>query len=100
MTYHSHVGINGGNPLVGARFQKLGGNDLLDGQDDAVLTPDTDRGAAALDSLDGVLDLEVAAIGGEDGVEQVVTCADRRLQSGRSALSGANIKRGTKDSGR
>lgn len=80
-TYHTSVGVNGSDALVGTGFQKLGGDDLFDGEDDAILAPDADGGTTVLDSLDGVLDLEVAAVGGEDGVEQVVTCADGRLES-------------------
>lgn len=60
--------IDGGDALVGAMLEQLGRDHLLDGQHDAVLAPDADRGAAVLDRLDGILDLEVAAVGGEDGV--------------------------------
>lgn len=73
------MGVNGCDALVGTRFQQLRGDDLFDSKDDAILAPDTDGGTTILDSLDGVLDLEVAAVRREDGVEQVVTCADGRL---------------------
>ena len=73
--HHANVPINSADALVGARLEQLGGDHLLYGEDDALLASDADRGAAVLDRLDGVLDLEVAAIGGEDGVEQVVTRA-------------------------
>jgi hypothetical protein len=64
--------VHRGDPLVGAGLEQLRGHDFLDGQDDAVPAADADRGAAVLDRLDGVLNLEVAAIGREDGVEEIV----------------------------
>lgn len=54
--------------LVRVRLEELRTDDLLDGEDDAVLTPNAERRAAILDGLDSVFDLEVAAIRGEDGV--------------------------------
>ena len=72
--------VNRSNALVGTRFQELRGDNFLDGEDNAILAANADRCASILNSLDSVLDLEVAAIGGEDGVEQVVTCADGRLE--------------------
>ena len=78
-TYNSQVSIDGGDALVGVGLEQLRGDDLLDGQDDAVAATDADRGAAIFDGLDGVLDLEVAAVGREDRVGQVVACAYRRL---------------------
>jgi hypothetical protein len=80
--YNAQVSIDCCDALVGALFEELGCDDLLDGQHDAVLAPDADRGAAVLDRLHGVLDLEVAAIGGEDGVGEIVACAYRRLYFG------------------
>jgi hypothetical protein len=78
-TYGADVRINGCDALVGTGFQQLRGDDLFNGKDDTILTPDANGGTAILDSLDSVLDLKVATVGGEDGVEQVVTCADGRL---------------------
>lgn len=71
--------VNRRDPLVGAGLQQLRGDDLLDGQHDAVLAADADRRAAVLYRLDGVLDLEIAAVGGEDGVGEIVACSYRRL---------------------
>lgn len=80
-TYDSQVLVNRRDPLVGAGLQQLRGDDLLDGQHDAVLAADADRRAAALYRLDCVFDLEVAAVGGEDGVGEIVACSYRRLFS-------------------
>jgi hypothetical protein len=82
--YDAQMPVNSRNALVGVGLEQLGCDDLLDGQHDAVLAPDADRGAAVLDGLDGVLDLEIAAIGGEDGVGEVVARAYRRLRVGGS----------------
>ena len=71
--------VDGRDALVGVGFEQLGCDELLDSQYDAVFAPDADRGAAVFDRLHGVLDLEVAAIGGEDGVGEVVARAYRRL---------------------
>lgn len=80
-TYHAQVPVYGGDALVGARLQELGCDHLLDCQHNALLAPDADRGAAILDRFDGVLNLKVAAIGGEDGVGEIVARAYRRLSS-------------------
>jgi len=66
------MGVDGGDALVGTRLKQLGGHNLLDCQHDAILAPDTDGRAAILDSLKGVVDLEVLAIRGEDGVIEIV----------------------------
>lgn len=79
VTYNSQVTVNGGNALVGTGLPQLGGHDLFDGKNDAILAPDTDGRATVLDGLYGVLDLEVAAIGGEDGVGKIVARAYGRL---------------------
>lgn len=72
--------VDGGDPLVGAGLQQLRGDDLLDGQHDAVLTADADRCAAVLHRLDCIFDLEVAAVRGEDGVGEIVARSYRRLR--------------------
>lgn len=41
-TYDSQMPVNGGDALVGTGLQQLGCDDLLDGQDDAVLCADAD----------------------------------------------------------
>ena len=75
------MGIDGSDSLVGTRFQQLGRNDLLDSENDAILGADADGRASILDSLHCVLDLEVAAVGGEDGVEQVIARSYGRLEA-------------------
>lgn len=84
MTYDSQVAVDGGDALVCTSLPQLGGHDLLNGKDDAILAPDADGRATVLDGLDGVLDLEVAAIGGEDGVGEIVARAYGRLGGWRS----------------
>lgn len=68
-TYDTSMVVYRGNALVGPRLKQLRCDDLFDGEDDAVLAADTNRRAAVLDRLDGVLYLEVASIWREDGVE-------------------------------
>lgn len=79
MTYSTEVTINRGDTLVCTGLPELGSDDLLDGQDDAVLAANPYGGSAVLDSLDGIFDLEVAAVGREDRVGQVVACSYRGL---------------------
>jgi hypothetical protein len=79
MTYDSQVAVDGGDALVRTSLPQFGGYDLLNGKNDAILAPDADGRATVLDGLDGVLDLEVAAIGGEDGVGKIVARAYGRL---------------------
>lgn len=67
-TYHTNMPIYGPDPLVGTGLQELRANNLLDRQHDAILASNTDRGTPVLDRLDGVFDLEIATVGGEDGV--------------------------------
>lgn len=73
LTYHTNIPVNSGYPLVGILLQQLARYQLLQGQNDAVLAPYTNRRASVLDGFDCVFDLEVAAIGGEDRVGQIVT---------------------------
>jgi len=73
------MSINRRDALVGAMLEQLGCDHLLYSQDDAIFAADADRGAAVLDRLDGVFDLEVAAVGGEDGVCEIVARSYRRL---------------------
>jgi len=49
-------------------LEQGGGDALLDAQDHAVASGDADGGAAQLDGLERVLDLEEAALGGEGAV--------------------------------
>jgi hypothetical protein len=41
-TYYTSMAVNAGDSLVGIGFLQLGCDNLLDGQDDAVLAPDAD----------------------------------------------------------
>ena len=54
----------------------LGQLGLLDRHHNPILAPDADSGAAALDGLGGVFDLEDAPIGREGGRRLVVASAD------------------------
>lgn len=51
---------------------ELRGGLLLDAKDDDIGAADTDNGVAFADGLEGLLDLEKVAIGGEDGDGPVV----------------------------
>ena len=51
---------------------ELWGGLLLDAEDDGVGAADADGGVALADGLEGVLDLEEVAVGGEDGDRAVV----------------------------
>jgi len=78
-TYNTKMPVNRGDSLIGARLGELGCDDFLDGEDDTVLAPDTHRCAAILYRFDGIFDLEVAAVWGEDGVGEIVARSYRRL---------------------
>lgn len=79
-TYNAQVPVNCCDTLVCASLQQFGCDDLLDRQNDAVLAPNADRCAAILNCLHGIFDLEVAAVGREDGIGEIVTCSYRRLR--------------------
>lgn len=81
------MGVDGGDALVGTGFQQLGAYDLLNGEDDAILGADADGGAAIFHCLDRIFDLKVPTVGGEDGVEQVVTRSYGRLMAGKGSIS-------------
>lgn len=74
-TYNTDIPVNSGNALVGVLLHKFACDELLHCQNNAILASNADRGTAVLYSLSGVLDLEVAAIGGEDGVGKIVAGA-------------------------
>lgn len=74
-TYNAQMPVDCRNALVGALLEQLGCDNLLRRQHDAVLAADADRGAAVLNCLYGIFDLEVAAIGGENGVGKIVACS-------------------------
>lgn len=79
VTYNAHMSIHSRNPLVCSRLQQLARNQLLDRKHHTVFAADSDRRVAVLNSLHGIFDLEVAAVGGEDRVLEIVACAYRRL---------------------
>lgn len=94
--------VNGTDPLVAARDQELALDKLLDRKDDTVSAPQAHGSSAILDGLRGVFylrapsefhridqcgqkvssrrtDLEVTAIGTEDGIREIVSGTDRCL---------------------
>ena len=73
------MSIHSRNPLVCSRLQQLARNQLLDRKHHAVLAADPDGRVAVLDCLHGIFDLEVASVGREDRVLEIVACAYRRL---------------------
>ena len=79
VTYNAQMSIHSRNPLVCSRLQQLARNQLLDGEHHTIFAADSDGRVAILDGLHGIFDLEVAAVGGEDGVLEIVACAYRRL---------------------
>jgi len=81
-TYNTNVPVHGRDALVCVLLHELAGDQLLHRQYYAILASDTDCSAAVLDSFCGVFDLEVAAIGGEDGVGEIVSGTYRRLEDG------------------
>lgn len=86
VTYNAKMPIHRCDALVCVGLQQLRCDDLLDGQDDAIFAPNADGCAAVFDRLDGVLDLEVPAVGREDGVGEIVACAYRRLEGSPVSL--------------
>jgi hypothetical protein len=81
-TYNTNVSVDGCDALVCVLLHELARDQLLHRQHYAILASDTNCGAAVLDSFCGVLDLKVAAIGGEDGVGEIVSGTYRRLEGG------------------
>ena len=75
MTDRSHVRVHGSNALVGTGLGQLGRHSLLDSQHDTILAPDPNGRPAVLDRLESIVDLEVLAVGGEDGVVEIVAGA-------------------------
>lgn len=73
--HDADVAVDGGDALVGVLFEQFGGDEFFQRQDYAIAAADSDGGAAVLDRFDGVFDLEVAAVGGEDAVREVVSGA-------------------------
>lgn len=67
----ANVAVDLDNLLDGRGLEQGGGDALLDAEDDALVGGDADGRAAQLDGLEGVLNLEEAALGGE-GVDTPV----------------------------
>lgn len=74
-TYNTDIPIHSRDALVRVLLHESACDELLHGQHNAILAPDADRGAAVLYGFRGVFDLEVATIGGEDGVGKIVAGA-------------------------
>lgn len=64
--------VDSGDAAVGTGLQQLGADNLFDSEDNTVAAADANGGAAIFDGLVGVFDLEVAAVGREDGVGEIV----------------------------
>lgn len=68
-----NVAVDLDNLLDGRGLEQGRGHALLDAENDALRGGDADGGGAELDGLEGVLDLEEAAFGGEGAVGMVVS---------------------------
>jgi hypothetical protein len=80
LTYNTNVPVHGGYPVVGILLHQFASHELLEREHHAILAADADCGPSILDRLHCVFDLEVAAIGGEDGIGQIVACTYRGLR--------------------
>ena len=67
--------IDGRDAFVGVFFEELGGDEFFEREDDSVGAADSYCCPAVFDGFDGVFDLEVAAVGAEDAVGEVVASA-------------------------
>lgn len=76
------VAVDLDNLLDRGRLEEGGGDSLLNTEDDALRGGDTDSSGAKLDGLEGVLDLEETAFGGE-GVDSPVWKMASRGQLGQ-----------------
>ncbi len=74
-TYDSDVPVYRRYPLVRILLEQLACDELLQRKDHAIFASDTDCRPAIFHSLYRVFDLEIAAIGGEDGVGEIVASA-------------------------
>lgn len=73
-------------PLVRVLFQQFARDKFFQREHDAIFAPDPNCCATVLDRFHSVFDLEVAAIGGEDGVGEIVAGSYGRLQGIKSQL--------------
>ena len=73
--HNADVAVDGRDALVRVFFEKLGCDEFFEREDYAIAASDSDGGAPVFDGFDGVFDLEVAAVGAEDGVGEVVAGA-------------------------
>ena len=69
------IAVDGRDALVGVFFEQFGGDEFFEREDDAVGAADSDCRPPVFHRFDGVFDLEVAAVGAEDAVGEVVAGA-------------------------
>ena len=81
------------NLLDGRGFEQSRGHALLDAQDHALAGGNADGGRAELDGLEGVLDLEEAAFGGEGAVGRVLVLFGWEQMGGRMRSRGDQMCR-------
>ena len=74
-TYDPNIPIHSSYPLIRIFLEQFACDELFQSKNDPIFTSYADGCAAVFYRFHGVLDLEVAAIGGEDGVGEVVACA-------------------------
>jgi len=79
-TYDSDIPVYRRYPLVRILLQQLACDELLQCQDHAIFASDANGGATVLYRFHSVFDLEVAAIGREDGVGEIVAGAYGSLE--------------------
>lgn len=73
--YHTDIPIHRRYPLIRILLEQFTGDEFLQRKHDAIFAADADGGAAVFHGFDSVFDLEIAAVGGEDGVGEIVACA-------------------------
>ncbi len=73
--YHANVPVHGRYSIVRAGLEEFATEELLDCENDTVFAPDAHCRASIFYRLDGILDLEVPAVGREDGIGQIVAGA-------------------------
>lgn len=78
-TYHTHIPVDCSYPFVRVLLEQFAGDELLEGEHNAILTPYTNCRATILYRLHCIFDLEVAAVGREDGVGEIVARTYRGL---------------------
>lgn len=69
---NAHIVINGCYSFIRARLQQFRGYNLFNREDYAFFAPDPNACSRIFDGFYSILDLEVAAVRGENGVGEVV----------------------------